>query len=152
MKENEFAIFTPINDIDNENKEQLKKYYLDNNLLLDNDYLKNYLGITPTIDNITGISQSQNLDRSSITSILGNIQYNKNIQPNNSLSNAVPSTTNEDSKNRATYAINYFMKNGLTKEQAAGIVGNLHAESKFNTSILGDNKTSYGIAQWHGDR
>lgn len=46
-----------------------------------------------------------------------------------------------------------FLKNkGLTTSQAAGIAGNLEAESAFNPNAVGDNGTSYGIAQWHKDR
>ena len=43
--------------------------------------------------------------------------------------------------------INFFVNKGLTKEQAAGIAGNFFMESSFNTEILGDNNTSFGIAQ-----
>jgi murein DD-endopeptidase MepM/ murein hydrolase activator NlpD len=46
-----------------------------------------------------------------------------------------------------------FLKNkGLTTSQAAGIAGNLSVESSFNPQALGDNGTSYGLAQWHGPR
>ena len=46
-----------------------------------------------------------------------------------------------------------FMKNkGLTTSQAAGIAGNLQSESNFDPNAVGDNGTSYGIAQWHKDR
>ena len=49
-------------------------------------------------------------------------------------------------------AVKFFMNKGLKKHQAAGIVGNLIQESNLNTSIKGDKGTSYGIAQWRGDR
>jgi len=51
-------------------------------------------------------------------------------------------------------AMEFFMSKGWTKEQAAGIVGNLQAESGANmkTDALGDNGKAYGIAQWHPDR
>lgn len=54
----------------------------------------------------------------------------------------------------ATEAINYFTQNGWTREQAAGIVGNLQAESGPNmkTDALGDGGKAYGVAQWHPDR
>jgi lysophospholipase L1-like esterase/peptidoglycan hydrolase-like protein with peptidoglycan-binding domain len=46
-----------------------------------------------------------------------------------------------------------FLKNkGLSTSQAAGIVGNLQVESEFNPNAVGDNGTSYGIAQWHKSR
>jgi hypothetical protein len=48
----------------------------------------------------------------------------------------------------------FFMSKGWTKEQAAGIVGNLQQESGPNLKINlpGDNGQAYGIAQWHPDR
>lgn len=52
-------------------------------------------------------------------------------------------------------AMQYFMSEkggGWTKEQAAGIVSNLEAESKFKTNAVGDKGQAYGIAQWHPDR
>jgi LAS superfamily LD-carboxypeptidase LdcB len=54
----------------------------------------------------------------------------------------------------ATRAMQSFVADGWTKEQAAGIVGNLQAESGPNlkTDSVGDNGKAYGIAQWHPDR
>lgn len=51
-------------------------------------------------------------------------------------------------------AMQYFQSQGWTKEQAAGIVGNLQAESSKNlkTNSVGDGGKAYGIAQWHPDR
>lgn len=52
------------------------------------------------------------------------------------------------------YAYNYLIGKGLSPIAAAGIVGNLVAESGLNTTIPGraDDKGSIGIAQWHSDR
>lgn len=51
-------------------------------------------------------------------------------------------------------AVGFFQSKGWSKEQAAGIVGNLQAESGKNlrTDARGDNGQAYGIAQWHPDR
>ncbi len=49
-------------------------------------------------------------------------------------------------------AMKYFISKGWSKEQAAGIVANLGAESKLNEGIAGDGGAAYGIAQWHSDR
>ena len=46
----------------------------------------------------------------------------------------------------------FFESKGWTKEQAAGLVGNLITESKLNPTAVGDNGKAYGIAQWHPDR
>ena len=58
----------------------------------------------------------------------------------------------------ARMAMAYFTNQGWTKEQAAGIVGNLQTESgNFNQDVVngrrkGDNGHAVGIAQWHEDR
>jgi hypothetical protein len=59
--------------------------------------------------------------------------------------------TSEDKK---IYAYNYYLKKGVPAVQAAGIVGNLAAESGFNTTVVGkaDSKRSQGIGQWHSER
>lgn len=50
-------------------------------------------------------------------------------------------------------AMQFLMSKGLTAEQAAGVVGNLVAESGgMNTAALGDNGSAFGLAQWRGDR
>ncbi len=53
-------------------------------------------------------------------------------------------------------AMKYFMSKGWTREQAAGIVGNLQHESNMKTNIEGDknNKkgSAWGIAQWRTER
>ena len=48
--------------------------------------------------------------------------------------------------------VDFFVDKGLTAEQAAGIAGNLYAESAFNTGAVGDSGTSKGLAQWHNER
>ena len=54
----------------------------------------------------------------------------------------------------STEALKFFQEAGYSKEQAAGIVGNLQAESGPNmkTDSVGDGGIAYGIAQWHPDR
>jgi hypothetical protein len=46
----------------------------------------------------------------------------------------------------------FLMSLGYSKANASGIAGNLYAESKFDPTIVGDNGTSFGLAQWHNDR
>jgi hypothetical protein len=54
----------------------------------------------------------------------------------------------------AETAMKFFMSAGYTKEQAAGLVGNLQVESgkNLNTGAVGDGGKAKGIAQWHPDR
>ncbi len=50
-------------------------------------------------------------------------------------------------------AMNYFMSQGLTKDQAAGIVGNLMQESGAGLDPMAKNKTGHrGLAQWDKNR
>jgi len=49
----------------------------------------------------------------------------------------------------ASGIIDYFEKQGWTKEQASGIAANLSRESNFNPRAIGDNGSAFGIAQWH---
>lgn len=53
---------------------------------------------------------------------------------------------------RTRQAMSYFMSQGWSREQSAGIVANLIRESGFDTGLVGDGGAAYGIAQWHPDR
>ena len=72
-------------------------------------------------------------------------------------SGALPSLAAERIKSksetgRPEEAQAFFESRGWTKEQAAGIVGNLVVESGLRTDALGDGGQAYGIAQWHPPR
>lgn len=67
------------------------------------------------------------------------------------------STTFEQEKNKQRkkdYAYQFYLNKGLAPKDAAAIVGNLYAESGFDTTVKGtaDDKGSVGIAQWHSER
>ncbi|MEW9623259.1 phage tail tip lysozyme [Rhodanobacter geophilus] len=49
-------------------------------------------------------------------------------------------------------AIDYFMSQGFTRNQAIGMAANISAESAFNPYQYGDHGKAYGIGQWHADR
>lgn len=49
-------------------------------------------------------------------------------------------------------AMEYFMSQGWSREQAAGLVANIQSESNFDNGAIGDGGKAYGIAQWHPDR
>lgn len=56
-------------------------------------------------------------------------------------------------KQAGVAAIGYLQKiGGWTKEQAAGIVGNLLYEGGLKADTKGDGGAAYGIGQWHKDR
>lgn len=46
----------------------------------------------------------------------------------------------------------FFRGRGYSRQAAAGIVGNLKAESNFNVNVVGDGGLARGLAQWHPDR
>ena len=55
--------------------------------------------------------------------------------------------------NKQREAYEYFTnKRGMSKIQALAIIGNFMAESGLKDDIYGDNRTSYGIQQWHNER
>jgi hypothetical protein len=53
---------------------------------------------------------------------------------------------------RAQQAIDYFVSQGWTREQAAGIAANLATESSWRPDNVGDSGQAYGLGQWHPDR
>jgi len=53
---------------------------------------------------------------------------------------------------RRQLAFEYFVQMGWTREQSAGIVANLEAESGLRHDAVGDGGAAYGIAQWHPPR
>jgi LysM repeat protein len=54
----------------------------------------------------------------------------------------------------AKIALDYFMQQGWSPEQAAGLVANLQAESgqNLNPAAWNPGEKAYGIAQWRGSR
>lgn len=63
-------------------------------------------------------------------------------------------TRTTTSTGNAKIAMEFFLEQGWTPEQAAGLVANLQAESydRLDPAALGDKGRGYGIAQWHGPR
>jgi hypothetical protein len=62
----------------------------------------------------------------------------------------------KQTNDKKSLAYSFFISKGYTPEQSAGIVGNLVKESSLNTKAEGDigyaGGSSFGIAQWRGDR
>jgi LysM repeat protein len=63
-------------------------------------------------------------------------------------------TRTTTSTGNAKIAMEFFLDQGWTPEQTAGLVANLQAESydRLDPAALGDKGRGYGIAQWHGVR
>lgn len=104
-------------------------------------------------DNSVGTASSSNNNRSN-----GNSSDTANSDTANS--DTADSASNSDvptgggSTGNARIAMSFFIDKGLSPAQAAGVVGNLQAESGSNLSIsaVGDGGQAIGIAQWHPDR
>lgn len=73
--------------------------------------------------------------------------WNKNLEVRASVKMGKP-----EEVAREREAFDFFVNQGWTKEQAAGLVANLSAESNFNHQAVGDGGEAYGIGQWHPDR
>jgi hypothetical protein len=65
---------------------------------------------------------------------------------------AVPPATVPTDQQDVRQAMDYFVGQGWTRAQAAGIVANLRAESGLRPGAVGDRGQAYGLAQWHPDR
>lgn len=85
--------------------------------------------------------------------------YYRYVQPEASREEAISRITSASSQTgSAAEAMRFFISKGWTKDQAAGIVGNLQTESiNFSTSVLsgkvkGDGGLAVGLAQWHPKR
>ena len=52
----------------------------------------------------------------------------------------------------ANTVIDFFVGKGLSREQAAGIAGNIQSESGFNPAAVGDSGKAFGLAQWRDNR
>ena len=79
---------------------------------------------------------------------------NGNGGSNNTTTTNLTADPNFTGSENSEKAMNYFISQGLTKEQAAGISGNLQQESTFNPRAdntgTGEDSTEghFGIAQW----
>ena len=45
-----------------------------------------------------------------------------------------------------------LLASGFSNSATTALMANMHHESAFNIQTLGDNGTSYGLLQWHGER
>jgi len=63
-----------------------------------------------------------------------------------------PQTASGTQAGRVQQAMDYFVGQGWSREQAAGIVANLQRESGLRIGAVGDGGQAYGLAQWHPDR
>lgn len=127
--------------------ESILDYYKSNHIPVDNTYLETYLNKEAIIPKA---ELSQPIDYTDVINEKRNIYMDNYIAMVNQFKQ--PYTMSNTSNLPEHRVINFFVDKGLTREQAAGIAGNLKQESQFNTKILGDNNQSFGLAQWNRSR
>lgn len=142
--ENSFATFTPIELKSSPSKEDIASYYRENNITLSSNYLNEYLGLPQPTQSSSSFTvteadkkQDQKLRNPSWNTVEDSEDYKYTNIPHSEVANTV---------------INYFTNAGFSKEQAAGIAGNLYAESKLDHTIPQVNGPAFGIAQWEPPR
>ena len=80
------------------------------------------------------------------------IKKEKEIKKEEPIYNDFKQPMHIEPKNDAQKAVNFFMKKGLSRESASGLVGNLIRESRLQPNAINKYSKAYGIAQWLGDR
>lgn len=73
-------------------------------------------------------------------------------QGNTRLPDRAEKLTTTTSTGNPKIAMEFFLDQGWTPEQAAGVVANLQAESYDHIDPAAENSGAYGIAQWRGSR
>ena len=64
----------------------------------------------------------------------------------------MPITVSQTKLGRAREALAFFTTMGWSKEQAAGLIANIEAESQFDPRAVGGGGLAFGICQWHPGR
>jgi len=140
--ENSFATFKPIELKSSPSKEDIAKYYTDNNLILGNNYLNDYLGLTPPVTISAPKTPTNTPDgRYPIMEQRIRSSYQSDEEEVSEIDADLPS------QDIAKEIIKYFTNAGYSKEQAAGIAGNLYAESGLIHLRPQVNGSAFGLAQ-----
>jgi hypothetical protein len=128
----QFATFTPLTLTLDASPDQINSYYTKNGIIPNNSYLRRYLQNSQLTFNDSTPTNSPSSE--TMTS------------PSPTTSNLGPISPS----NRTSAAVKFFVDKGLSKAQAAGIVGNLQAESQLDPTAVGDRNLSTpseGMAQ-----
>lgn len=136
------------NGLDSDSEDRFNRFInfqIENNLETDNPHLQKL------------INERSNLEDEKNTKT-SNLEYlrdqarSKFWQNRTGYNPVIKMNISNDINIRAKQGIDYLVDKGLTREQAAGILGNLMQESNLDTKILGDSGTSIGLAQWRKER
>ena len=134
-----FATFNPISPSLYSKQEEARKYYEDNNLQPDNDFMANFLGISEKPAPIQISTPKTSTTPQRIGDVLSSMTY-KSTAPADVNFTVPHISSNATVNQKAKQGINFFMSKGLTKQQAAGIMGNLHAESGLDPNVKPGDK------------
>lgn len=152
MNEN-FATLKPILLSPTNKLDDMKKYYEENNLTLDNPFIVKFFE-TKKIDNTNDLKPEPDMLQLLSSTFQGTeydtpVEAKDNPEYTNTNYNLPKGKVNEKAKR----ALTYFIGRGYSKAQASGIVGNLYAESGLNhTRPQTNNGPGFGYAQWENPR
>lgn len=156
MPTHEFATLKPITLSDDSKKDEIKDYYVNNNITPDNPFMIKFLDKSSTTSSIPNISTpSKDID---IAALLANRLTNTPISsPEKALTdvnvNVAAFTPTASVSQKAKEVIKFFMGKGYSKEISSGIAGNLFAESHLDhTRHQNGGGPGFGLAQWEGPR
>jgi len=127
------------------------EYYKTNNIIPSNDFVSNFFKTNySSFDSLNENQESSDKKSFNFDNIISSV--NNKIDSNKKNSQSISNSNNSSITNSGKYIIDFFINKGLSKEQSAGIAGNLKKESNFKTNVWGDNNTSYGVGQWRNER
>lgn len=136
------------NGLDSDSEDRFNKFInfqIENNLETDNPHLQKL------INERSNLEDGENTKTSNLE-YLRDQARSKLWQNRTGYNPVIKMNISNDINIRAKQGIDYLVDKGLTREQAAGILGNLMQESNLDTKILGDSGTSIGLAQWRKER
>lgn len=155
---NEYLNYLKENSLENDLSDYFTSYISENHSDLYKDY------INPIKDNNINVPELTNISNPIINTSGININNPNKLNIKSPINNSINTNSSSeinnlniksDKNNISKYIMNFFQNKGLSKEQSAGIAGNLFEESGFNPTAVGDKHLatpSEGIAQWREKR
>lgn len=116
-------------------------------LLVDYDVLKNKDG-SMSLDGLSQKAGASNLSDFQKHNSPDSTKPNDGPEHKNSQDNVIGPGPHLEPKQ----LYDYFIGKGFTSAQAAGILGNIEAESSFNTKAYNADEGAIGLCQWEGPR
>lgn len=140
--ENQFAEFKPIEININPSKEDITQYYLSNNMITDNDFLNDYLGLNSELTKSNPISENSSSSKSyNIKELLSKGNFSKTNVSENLFT---PKVNIPKTKNKITDEINSL---SVPEEDKEFLIKMASAESGFNPYIT-NSLGYYGLYQF----